>query len=310
MATDGFVARERQLRDEISEHRRFLSTLEEDGDYVTRMIREQTEERIRFLGEELEAFTEKLLDLRFDDRIHRRSMPTALLANLLSRLQTALTYTGWALEVGPGIRGEPPARIDRDTETEVVALATGSFLVRIRKSSLELDSHLLDNAIQMVLELAEASAGNALDTEVEEKAQLLGREPTRRLALFFRKLSESSLTTNFHWMGLPEREVEIDPAQAGNLGMWLEEVEESIGQMTIRGALKVADTLRSRFAILDESGRSYEGRADPNLLAHLEIEADYIADVQITTSVSDRIGASAERITLLSISRPPQESNG
>jgi hypothetical protein len=307
MTADGFATREGQLREEISHHERFLSTLDDDDDFITQMIREQAQERIRFLSEELAAVTDKLLDLRFDDELHRRSMPTGLLALLLSRFQTALTYTGWALEVGPGIKGEPPARIDRSTETEVVALTAGSFLVRIRKSSLELDSGTLDNAVEAVLELAEAGARGTLNTELEEKAQLLGREPSRRLALFFRKLSESSLTTSFHWQGLPEREIEIDPVQAGNLGMWLEEVEESIREATVRGILKVADTLRGRFAIVDESGRTYEGRAEPRLLAHVEIEAEYAADLHITTSVSDRTGAATERMTLLSLSRPGEE---
>jgi hypothetical protein len=307
MTADGFTVREGQLREEISQHERFLSTLDEDDDFITQMTREQTEERIRFLNEELKAVTDKLLDLRFDDELHRTSMPTGLLAQLLSRFQSALTYTGWALEVGPGIKGEPPVGIDRSTETEVVALAAGSFLVRIRKSSLELDSSLLDNAVQAVLELADAGARDALNAELEERAQLLGREPSRRLALFFRKLQENSLTINFNWKGFPEREIEVDPVHAGNLGMWLEEVQQSIRELTVRGILKVADTLRSRFAIVDEAGRTYEGRAEPRHLAHVVIEAEYVADLQITTSVSDRTGASTDRITLLSLSRPGEE---
>src|SRR5215207_8529448 len=137
MTADGFLAREEQLREEISEHRRFLASLPDDDDFVSGIVRDQTERRIRFLSEELEAVTSKLLDLRFDDRLHSRAIQTSLLSNLLSRFQTALTYTGWALEAGPGIRGTPPSRIDRSTETEVLALAPGSFLVRIRKASLE-----------------------------------------------------------------------------------------------------------------------------------------------------------------------------
>jgi hypothetical protein len=97
--------------------------------------------------------------------------------------------------------------------------------------------------------------------------------------------------------------VEIDPIHAKTLGMWLEEMEQRTREVSVEGVLKVADTLRNRFAIAGNDGQRYEGRAHPQLLAHAVIEGRYWALMRITTSTSDRTGAKIDRISLIELRR-------
>lgn len=252
------------------------------------------------------ALNEERLVLRFGVGSPEHALPTATLGLLLTRFQKALTYTGWALLSGPGIDGDPPARIERSTSTQVLALAPGSFEVPLSPQTLELPTEsegqdVLDKAISVVLDLAKAASTDTFGDEVEARAEELGRQPSRRLSLWFKKLAEHDLDTAFEWSSRPDLGVRVTSEQAGALSRWLSDVQERFSEITVTGTLAAADALKGRFAIVDDTEGEYAGKVASELLDREVIGKRYRANLQVRTLRSARTGVTRDSYTLLGL---------
>lgn len=306
---DALAAREQQLLDEVAAHREFLEQHPEGATFSSRVVFQQIESRIDELETELEALRDEHFTFRLVHQGRESSaIDTSLLGYLLTKLQTALTYTGWALMAGPGVDGAPPVSINRQTSTEVVALAPGSFEVTIRKTVPELrvegeGTDLLDPALDAFLTLAEAAAQEGFDATVLDVASDLGGQSSRRLSQWFAKLADESMTADLAWSVAPERSVILRPTESRMLSEWLNSVQEKTAETVIVGVLRTADAIKKRFALETETGETREGKADPELLHGAEIDARYRARVRIVVSESEHTTAVTEKLTLLSLER-------
>jgi hypothetical protein len=317
--TDHLDLRESQLRSQIEQQERILQALPDDETFSTSVVRNQTVALVQDLRAELEELRDERLVVRLRDETRDRlAIDTALLGQILTRFQSALTYIGWALFSGPGIEGNPPATLARRTSTEVVAFAPGSFKIAMRKAHLQLPfatapasdgtSQLLEQSVETLFALLSAAAEGEYPEELEELAEQLGAEPARRLALLFKKLAAKALTTEVTWSLAPDRHTIVRPNQARMLASWLESVEERLGEVVIRGVLRSADDVRGRFGLQDEDEALYEGKAAPELLLHKEIGASYNARIQVAKSVGERTKVERQRFVLLSLDRVEESS--
>jgi hypothetical protein len=85
------------------------------------------------------------------------------------------------------------------------------------------------------------------------------------------------------------------------LSAWLKAVESQIDTVTITGSLSAADSNEGRFAVTDELGEIYDGRAAPELLSHAMIDGLYIARMRMTTFTSTVTGEERRRPVLESL---------
>lgn len=302
--------REQQLRDEL---RRLSSDAPDERattSFSGRLVRAQMERRAADVRAELDDLLDRRFVIRLINTRNAHSIDTNLLAQLLSRFQSAIHHVGWALRAGPGVEGEPPATITARTATQVLALAPGSFEIVLRGAALEMSTDegseneldsLLDTSLSQVLALAKAAAEDEFPDSLEQLTQELGARPTRRLSLWFKKLAENSLTADLIPAGHPENATTLTPAQSRALSEWLAHVQDSVERITVTGVLRVADDVRGRFGIEDAAGHLYEGKAAPELVQHKEIGAEYIAEVQTTVTVGQHTGARTERYQLVSL---------
>jgi hypothetical protein len=260
--------------------------------------------RLESLRGELDAALNRVIELHFERASDARysAISTSVLSQILGRLQSTLTFGTWAQRSGPQVIGTPPTSIERAARTEVVATPPGSFRVVVRKEELELAPEF-DQSVQVVFDLAEAAAHDALNDDFGEKAQALGREGTRRLELLFKKLADEDLHTELLWNSPAEsREVLVTSDVAAQLSKWLAQMTPSIEQVTVEGYLRRADTLSGAFKIeATATGRIVEGSGDPEVLAHAEMDALYIADIEHETRTSPHSGRVTERFTLTAL---------
>ena len=297
-----------QMDAEISVLERHLRSRPDGDDFLASLMRTQAEDRLAAVSAERAGLDDDALDLAFSEQGSnaRHSMSTSVLANLLGRLQKALTFAGWARMAGPGVAGDPPSLVVRAFETEVRAFTAGSFQVELGPYESALEHGALEGAFDDFLRLAEAGLradGPRADDDVLELAQMLGSEATRRFALFFAKVHEAQLEARFERRADPEHAVVLHPAQALQISQWLGDVEEQFETVPVAGRLTAADVNGGRFAITDEMGEIHEGRAAPELLSHAVIDGAYFATMRVTTSTSVVTGVERKRAVLEALTR-------
>jgi hypothetical protein len=297
------MSREDDLRQEITSISEFLAAPATDS-FVAQLTRGQMERRLSTLQETLTAAINRVLELRFVNSSNPGlgSIPSQLLSNLLNRIQGTLTYGTWAFTSGPNVAGSPPPSIERSAATEVVATGTGSFRLMLRKQQIDISPNF-DRSVITVLDLATAAVDHALDDTAGAKAQDLGKEATRRLELFFKKLGEERVDTEFTWQAPNfEADIYVDHGTARDLSEWLAVAIPAIEPIVVRGFLRRADTLTGSFKIEAEAtGTLYEGTGDSDLLAHAEMDALYEADIMVERRTAQHTGRMTEKMRLLAL---------
>ena len=129
------------------------------------------------------------------------------------------------------------------------------------------------------------------------------REATRRLELFFRKLGEERLDTEFTWQTRDyESDVFVSAGAASALSKWLALAVPVIEQIVVRGYLRRADTLTGAFKVEHEAtGRMYEGSGDTEVLAHAEMDALYEAEITLERQTAPHTGRVTEKMKLVGL---------
>lgn len=297
---------EEELRSEISAIEESLADSHDDS-FVAEIVRAQMERRLAELRARLDAALDRTIELRFSKRWSPGShgLSTSLLASILGRLQTTLTYGTWAMKAGPSVAGNVPRSVERDAATEVVATPPGSFGLLMRKEELGLSDDF-DKSVLVVFDLARAATREELDGDVEQLAQSLGPEATRRAELFFRKLAESDLDTDLSWQsGSSRRSLFLSKEQAGALSEWLAVAIPRIDTFDVIGYLRRADTINGSFRVESQAtGQLFEGGSDPEVLAHAEMDALYKASIEETIRSAPHTGRSTSKYRLVALSAP------
>jgi hypothetical protein len=274
-------------------------------DPALRIMRAQDDRRVDWLHSELEAALSATLQIHLEAKLVKKpTIRTGVLGHLLSRLQSSLDYTTWAVHAGPGISGNVPASIRRAASTDVMALAPGSLDIVVRRSELALSSEF-EQSINHVLDLADSGAQHDFGEVAEAVATSLGREPTRRLELFFRALSEEGIESDLHWRGRVARDARLTHEAAGDIAKWLASAEPATEEIDVLGQLIAADTESGRFVLEADAEQRWEGRAFPPELLHAkELNASYLARLQIVTLTSLHTGAKRQRAALVGLEPP------
>jgi hypothetical protein len=311
------MTRRDDIEAELADHTEYLRTPAPDSP-AARLVRQQVQRHVDELVEKL-----KLLDSRplifhvTGDAAQRQSLHAPFFSQLLSRLQSMLTFATWAYDAGPGVQGNVPVRYERMSSTEVFALTPGSFEFGVRKADGDLDqaqwanlASLYDKAVGSLVDLTEAAAAHGMDEEQQEVVRTIGPEASRRLQLLMKKFAEEQATINLT-LEAPDRRrrVTLEPADAKYLADWLSEYEAALDEMEVTGVLRVLDTVRGRFGIEDTTtGQLYEGKAPPALLSGANVEGgSYRARISVETHVAEHRGETSETLTLLGIEPIPSE---
>jgi hypothetical protein len=193
--------------------------------------------------------------------------------------------------------------VARILETQVEAFALGSFAIDLSPHEMALEHEVLEGALRDFLALAAAGEDPEAvsNDDLTEVAQTLGPEATRRFVFFFSKIHEARLAAKFAWDSDLDAPVVLNPDQADRVSKWLGDVQQLFDTVTIRGRLTAADINGRRFAITDELGEIYEGRAAPELLSHAVIDNVYDATMRVTTLKSTVTASERSRAVLESL---------
>lgn len=290
---------EEQLRSEIAERRRELSQVAGD-DHVSGLVRGQLEARIATVEDELSTAINPVLVLSLTDEDGSHSVQAKRLGSILSRLQDAITRTGWALETGAEDHRDPPAQMIQATTFDVLALSPGSFEITMRHAEHEdlqqlyLDTEtpsLAEEAVGKLMELFSAAEEAELDSdELEELATGLGKGPSDSVQKLLAHFVEGGLSARFELGAVRSSRAYLKPQSADRLRSWLRSVEERTERVSVRGRLTLGDEDDGNFRLVDAAGTPYEGKADPAILAGKTLGDTFDAVLDQVTAIGEHTG--------------------
>jgi hypothetical protein len=304
------MRRDEELLQEMQVIKDAVSSIRGD-DFTSQLIRTQMQRRLSGLEEELVETNQRKFEFRFVDpsRPTFHGMSTSLLSNFLAKIQSTITYGAWAMFAGSEVAGNVPASIERFAMTEVVAMPTGSFGLVLQKSNNDFATEF-DQSVELIVDLVEAAVEHRLDDSIIEKVQSLGRESSRRLQMFVKKVSSEGLDTEITWSN-PEglRSAYLSESDASQLSSWLSQSSPEIRNDTIVGYLRRADTINGSFKIESQAtAEMYEGKGDVAVLAHAEMDALYSAQIEVVVYSSTLTGRSVEKTRLVELT--PESRSG
>jgi hypothetical protein len=309
---------EDQILAELGSEGAALETIRQSGieGAYAEILSAQHVDRIASLERQLEDVRFGLLEIVLNAGADEHLVSASVLSGVVGKLQKSLTWVAHALRSGPGVDREPPVEIRAMTGVQVEALAPGSFRIRLRRTpprdsrqeqiaSADLD--LFELSVKSVLDLTAAAEQGLLGDEEESLAQSLGPKASRYLQGFITNVAESGGTTELLWASKAPRAVELSPERARALSDWLASVQSTTEVRDVIGVLLGADVESGRFKLRGDDGVTYEGKASPELVSHVETEARYEATVSVTLAQRQHIGTSVERYVLASLSRVTDE---
>jgi hypothetical protein len=261
------------------------------GEDVPERVREILE-RQHARWDKPERYPDDDLSLRLIDETDAGShaITMSMLGNLLTRVQSTLNWALWSQESGPNVAGDHvPVSVERAAKTEVVALATGSFEIVVRKSESDL-GHTFASSVDLILDLASLGDDRRFDDSMSAVVKKLGPEATRRAQLLFEKLAANGQHLDLGWRNGGRRSF-ISSSSSGELSRWLGNYEEeSLVHSISDGIVRMVDE-NGRFRITDGHGSRYEGRSNVDLTGWAVGDA-CLAEVAVLT----RRATSAQKI--------------
>jgi hypothetical protein len=135
--------------------------------------------------------------------------------------------------------------------------------------------------------------------ESEELASHLGLGSTRAFQSLMKTFADSDMDAGLDWnSGGSRTAARVTPRSAEFLRNWLASVEEQVEQIDVTGILHGGDDLVGRFKLVGDDGRTFEGKADAELLEGKTFGSRYRARIDVVTSTSDYVGAETARYVL------------
>ena len=297
------MKRDAELQGEIKDIQDALNKMVGD-DFTIQLTKSQMQRRISSLEDELLAASNRKFEFRFVDREDPTShgISTSLLSKFLSRIQSTITYGAWAMVAGSEVAGNVPASIERSAMTEVVAMPSGSFGLVLQKVNNDFSTEF-DQSVDLIIDLVDAAISERLNDEIGEKVQSLGRESTRRLQLFVKRIAQEGLDAELTWSNPNgKRTSYLSGPAASELSAWLSQMSPEIVIEVVQGYLRRADTINGSFKIESRATSAmYEGKGDAAVLAHAEMDALYMAEIEIVKYSSLLTSRTVEKTRLIGL---------